>query len=123
MDEATTKQNEQPRGKGRDVIKLVQEDMLVLPVIQPEHGLETIYLWARSTAVYLKERINGDGIMPNVGRVIIADLEARAQLGEVKYGERLRAFNGRNAPVDAYQEALDLVNYLRQVFEESEIKK
>jgi len=48
------------------------------------------------------------------------DVEARAQLGEKRYGERLHPFNGRNPLVDAYQEALDLVIYLRQALLEQE---
>lgn len=43
-----------------------------------------------------------------------ADLEARSAFGEAKYGTRLRAWNGRDAAVDAYQEALDLLMYLHQ---------
>jgi hypothetical protein len=50
--------------------------------------------------------------------LVRADLEARAVEGEKKYGERLKANNGRDALVDAYQEALDLCMYLRQAIEE-----
>jgi hypothetical protein len=50
--------------------------------------------------------------------LVKADLEARAQVGELKYGERLKANNGRDGLMDAYQEAVDLVVYLRQVIEE-----
>jgi hypothetical protein len=50
--------------------------------------------------------------------LVIQDLESRAVLGEQRYGERLKAHNGRNALVDAYQEALDLAMYLRQALEE-----
>lgn len=42
-------------------------------------------------------------------------------MGEQKYGTRLQTFNGRNALIDAYQEALDLVMYLRQKFLEEEM--
>ena len=42
------------------------------------------------------------------------DLEARASVGRESYGTPLRIFNGRDPLVDAYQEALDLVMYLRQ---------
>ena len=52
--------------------------------------------------------------------LVTHDLEKRAAMGEKKYGEKLRGFNGRNAPVDAYQEALDLVMYLRQAIYERE---
>ena len=50
--------------------------------------------------------------------LVVKDLEMRSKLGAEKYGETLRAFNGRNPLVDAYQEALDLVQYLRQTLEE-----
>lgn len=46
-----------------------------------------------------------------------ADMRARHQLGVAKYGTGLRVWNGRDAVVDAYQEALDLVVYTRQARE------
>jgi len=52
--------------------------------------------------------------------LVIKDLELRSAMGAKKYGETLRAFNGRDALVDAYQEALDLVQYLRQAIEEKQ---
>jgi len=45
---------------------------------------------------------------------IAEDIEARIRLGEKKYGSRLKAFNGRNALLDAYQECLDFLNYAKQ---------
>jgi len=42
-----------------------------------------------------------------------ADLEARKALGLERYGTILQPHNGRDSLVDAYQEALDLVAYLR----------
>ena len=50
------------------------------------------------------------------------DLETRAQAGQLKYGERLKAHNGRNALLDAYQEALDQAMYLRQAMEENGLR-
>jgi len=47
-------------------------------------------------------------------RDITHDLAARAIEGRRKYGTLLRCHNGRDALVDSYQEALDLVMYLRQ---------
>lgn len=41
-------------------------------------------------------------------------IEMRAQMGREKYGTYLLTNNGRNALVDAYQEALDMIVYLRQ---------
>jgi hypothetical protein len=49
---------------------------------------------------------------------VIADLRARAVAGERKYGVKLQAHNGRDALQDAYEEALDLCQYLRQAIEE-----
>lgn len=50
--------------------------------------------------------------------LVVADLQERARVGLRKYGEPLRAFNGRSALQDAYEEALDLAMYLRQRLEE-----
>ncbi len=60
---------------------------------------------------------NGKGD-PILG-MVLADLTNRALIGKEKYGEPLKAHNGRNALWDAYQEALDLCMYLRQAIEES----
>jgi hypothetical protein len=46
--------------------------------------------------------------------LVLADMRARDKSGKAKYGVPLQPFNGRNPLVDAYQEALDLVVYLRQ---------
>ena len=45
---------------------------------------------------------------------VIEDMRARDELGFKRYGVRLQPHNGRNALQDAYEEALDLVVYLRQ---------
>lgn len=52
---------------------------------------------------------------------LIADAQARDAWGRSKYGTPLRARNGSDAMVDAYQEALDLAVYLRQATEESNL--
>ena len=49
------------------------------------------------------------------------DLDKRAEIGLKKYGERLKPNNGRDALQDAYEEALDLANYLRQAIEERKV--
>ena len=51
---------------------------------------------------------------PQIWRLVAHDITERAMAGRKKYGTYLQPFNGRNALVDAYQEALDLVIYLRQ---------
>lgn len=59
---------------------------------------------------------------PNTSRpvweLVVEDMQARDQVGRERYGTPLQANNGRDALVDAYQEALDLVVYLRQALEE-----
>ncbi len=52
--------------------------------------------------------------LPNITELVKLDLERRAIDGEKKYGQRLKPFNGRDALIDAYQEAIDLTLYLRQ---------
>ena len=47
---------------------------------------------------------------------VIEDMRHRDAFGARKYGTRLQAFNGRDPIIDAYQEALDLVVYLKQLF-------
>ncbi len=50
------------------------------------------------------------------GVLLIPDLKARAEEGLKKYGIYLRTNNGRDALMDAYQEALDLVMYTGQFY-------
>lgn len=47
------------------------------------------------------------------------DLRGRGEFGERKYGTGLRPFNGRRFDRDAYEEALDLLAYLRGEMAES----
>jgi len=51
-------------------------------------------------------------------RLVIQDIRKRAKAGKKNYGVYLQANNGRDALVDAYEEALDLAKYLRQAIEE-----
>ena len=53
-----------------------------------------------------------------IWELVIEDMKDRNHTGIKKYGTPLQAHNGRNALVDAYQEALDLAVYLRQAIEE-----
>lgn len=50
--------------------------------------------------------------------LVIADMKERDHVGRERYGTPLQTHNGRDPLVDAYQEALDLVVYLRQAIEE-----
>lgn len=53
-----------------------------------------------------------------IGDLVRADMAAREEVGLRTYGTKLRAGNGRDALWDAYEEALDLVYYLRQAIAE-----
>ena len=58
---------------------------------------------------------------PAIWDLVLKDIKDRDDYGLKKYGTRLRPFNGRDALIDAYQEVLDLVVYLRQLIYEKEI--
>lgn len=53
-----------------------------------------------------------------IADLVIEDIEWRKQMGKKKYGTYLQAHNGRSALQDAYEEALDLAHYLKQLLEE-----
>lgn len=50
--------------------------------------------------------------------LVIDDMRKRKEVGVARYGVALQANNGRDALMDAYEEALDLCQYLRQAIEE-----
>lgn len=55
-------------------------------------------------------------------KMVASDLADRAQVGLAEYGTYLETHNGRDALRDAYEEALDLVMYLRQALSERDDK-
>lgn len=55
---------------------------------------------------------------PSIHDLVVEDIRGRQALGLRRYGQPLQAHNGRNALRDAYEEALDLACYLRQLLEE-----
>jgi len=58
---------------------------------------------------------------PALWSLVVNDMRARDLEGRRRYGTPLQAGNGRDGLVDAYQEALDLVVYLRQVIAERDL--
>lgn len=46
--------------------------------------------------------------------LVMKDILQRVEDGEKKYGIKLQSHNGRDTLQDAYEEALDLVMYLKQ---------
>lgn len=61
--------------------------------------------------------------MTDIAKLVQSDIDGRIAKGVETYGERLRAFNGRDALQDAYEEALDLCLYLRQAIREREAQR
>lgn len=53
-----------------------------------------------------------------IWELVVEDMKQRDQVGRERYGTPLQAHNGRDALIDAYQEALDQCVYLRQAIEE-----
>lgn len=64
----------------------------------------------------LSETINED--RERLRAALVADMRERDRIGRERYGTPLQAHNGRDALVDAYQEALDGTVYVRQRIEE-----
>lgn len=50
-------------------------------------------------------------------------LEKRVEQGERQYGTRLLTHNGRDALLDAWEEAADLLFYLTQMLTEREVDR
>jgi hypothetical protein len=69
-----------------------------------------------SAALTKQPHPTGDGEV--VVDAVIEDMRLRANHGKKLYGTYLRTDNGRDALIDAYQEALDLCVYLKQVLME-----
>lgn len=57
---------------------------------------------------------------PYIQNLVVDDIKDRLQVGISRYGTGLQPFNGRDALRDAYEEALDLTMYLKQVCIENE---
>lgn len=58
-----------------------------------------------------------------VNQLMIAEARERDAQGEKKYGVALRAFDGRDSMIDAYQEVMDLVVYLKKAVIEATHRK
>ena len=56
--------------------------------------------------------------MKTVTDKVIADIKQRSEAGTKKYGKPLHTFNDRNALQDAYEECLDMAQYLKQAIME-----
>ena len=60
--------------------------------------------------------------LPAIQDLVIAEIEARKAVGLKRYGQLLKAHDGRDALQDAYEEAMDLTIYLRKCIYERDGK-
>lgn len=60
--------------------------------------------------------------LPAIQDLVMQDMAARKAIGIKRYGTALQPHNGRDSLLDAYEEALDLCNYLRQLIYERDGK-
>ena len=58
-----------------------------------------------------------------VTQKVVDLINERSRIGEVKYGTRLKTFNGRSSLQDALEECLDLSQYLMQRIMEEEARR
>ena len=72
--------------------------------------------WVREPAATPEPMPTGNG--KTVIIEVLSDLLARDTVGQKKYKTSLKTNNGRDALMDAYQEALDLCMYLKQAIME-----
>jgi len=87
----------------------------VNPNVQPLNLPPLLSTW-RTPAAIPQPSPTGEG--RDVTAQVIEDIRARSEMGRRKYGTVLRTDNGRDALMDAYQEALDLCCYLKQAIME-----
>jgi len=56
--------------------------------------------------------------LTDIQSLVIEDIGRRREVGIERYGTALQPHNGRDALLDAYEEALDLTMYLKQALVE-----
>ena len=73
---------------------------------------------------YCRQKLpsRGETMEEIVKTFVLTDILKRVEAGENKYGTYLKTNNGRDALWDAYEEAIDLVFYLRQAILERQEK-
>ena len=98
--------------------KMVQHDIENLDISAIQHNILDLYQHLLEGALVLRE-FSQPPTIP-VGVAVYGDLEQRLQLGMQRYGQPLRAFNGRNQLRDAYEEVLDALVYLKAAIFEIE---
>lgn len=65
----------------------------------------------------------GTPVYPKTLELFFQGLRQRRNFGIEKYGTELRAFNGRDALIDCFQELIDAFQYLTQEYIQREVEK
>jgi hypothetical protein len=68
-----------------------------------------------------EQKLPTAGVGPVIQDLVAQDIQERLRVGIERYGQPLRAFNGRDALKDLYEELLDAVVYTRQVMMERQL--
>jgi hypothetical protein len=76
-------------------------------------------IWPMVIEYVKKNYADADGKTPVIN--LVNDMAERHEIGIKRYGVSLTSGNGRNSMVDAYQELLDFVVYVRTWLDEREI--
>lgn len=95
------------------------------PIAQPERAavwdlvIGDLERHRGGDAGIIDPELRAQGIAGEVISLTLADMRERDRVGRERYGVPLTTHNGRDHLVDAYQEALDGVAYLRAHLEET----
>lgn len=95
------------------------------PIAQPERAavwdlvIGDLERHRGGDAGIIDPELRAQGIAGEVISLTLADMRERDRVGRERYGVPLTTHNGRDHLVDAYQEALDGVVYLRAHLEET----
>ena len=113
-------------GKGRKTVTSIHmrgeqvehppKSAAILPEPAPIRQPHSVDVWPLVWADVRKANRNAPS---EAADKLLEDMQARSAQGYAKYGTTLHSHNGRNPLVDAYQEALDQVVYLRQAAHET----
>lgn len=100
---------------------MTEEVLTILKYIDYAEKHRLPYIFTLDQAMLLRSALEGQQPKPKPNNnkdcwlEVLTDMNNRRELGISRYGTPLQPHNGRNSLQDAYEEALDLVVYLKQV--------
>jgi hypothetical protein len=99
--------------------ELVQNDLQIHATGRYVEDLDELYDSLMDGAILVRSKMRA-AISEGYVQTITSDLDARLKLGIERYGQPLQPFNGRNMLLDAYEEILDALVYLRAALYEAD---